>query len=153
MVTEANKQGLTFDEGLLSRYLASGSSAVRHNSMKPVFWVDDQVIRAKIVMHARDGKAFLGRRRRLGRPECVSVRIAESTAEHFRAGEDYQPVNMDVWAKACAMFADCVEPVIGLPEPSYDEITALLTKRGVSLSEVRAGEGVADSTSGAEAVS
>jgi hypothetical protein len=65
------------------------------------------------------------------------VRIAESTADPFSADEDYRPVNMEVWANACGMFADCVEPVIALPEPSYDEIVGRLAGRGVSLGEAR----------------
>ena len=133
MVTEANKQGLAFDEPLLSRYLASGSSAIRHDSMKPMYWLLDQIARLRILMHRSKGKAFVGQRRRLDRPECISVRIAESAADHFRAGEDYQPPNMAAWAKATGMFADCVEPAIALPEPSYDEIAGRLAGRGVSL--------------------
>jgi hypothetical protein len=138
MVTEANKQGLAFDEPLLARYLASGSSAIRHGSMTPMFWFLDQLIRLGILVHAQNGRAFLKHRRRLDRPECRSVRIAESAADHFRASEDYQPANMAAWGKACGMFADCVEPVIALPEPSYDQIAGRLADRGVSLGVARA---------------
>jgi hypothetical protein len=138
MVTEANRQGLAFDETLLRRYIASGSSAVRHNSMTLMFRVVDLVIRLKIMLGIASGKAFLGHRRRLDRPECVSVRIAESTADHFRAGEDYRPSSMAAWSDACGQFADCVEPVIALPEPSYDAIAARLAERGVALAQTRA---------------
>ena len=137
MVTEANKRGLAFDESLLSRYLASGSSAIRHDSMKPVYWFLDQVTRLRILVNRSRGKAFLGARRRLDRPDCISVRIAESAADHFRAQEDYRPPNMAAWAEASGMFADRIEPAIALPEPSYDEIVGRLAGRGVSLGTTR----------------
>ena len=137
MVAEANKQGLAFDEELLKTYLASGSSAIRHSSSKPFYKLLDLVIRTKILLRIADGRAFLGRQRRLDRPDCLSVRVAEPTAEHYRAKDGYQPKNLRTWAESCDEFADCVESVIGLPEPSYDAIAAWLADRGVSLGQAR----------------
>jgi uncharacterized protein (DUF2235 family) len=133
MVAEANREGLVFDESLLREYVGSSSSAIRHDPMKPLFRLLDLVIRLKIALRLHDGAAFLGSHRRLHRPDCVSVRVAESTAEHYRGGQDYRPRNLSAWAAACDDFADCVEPVIGLPEPTYESVVEQLARRGVAL--------------------
>lgn len=133
MVAEAAKQGLVFDEELLKEYLACGSSPVRHNPSKPLFRLLDLAIRTKIRLRIADGRAFAGRQRRLHRPDCVSVRIAGPAVDHFRAGEGYAPKNLKAWSKACSDFADCVEPLLALPERSYDRIATWLTEQGVSL--------------------
>ena len=133
MVAEANEQGLAFDEELLKRYVACGESAIRHDSSKPLFKLLDLVIRAKIRLGRADGRAFDGRDRRLHRPDCVSVRVAGSTAEHYRTDEGYRPRNLATMARATDDFADCVEPVIGLPECDYDTIVGRLAERGLSL--------------------
>ncbi len=139
MVGEANRLGLAFDESLLRRYVASGSSAIRHHSMTPMFWLLDLVIRLKIVLGIKSGKAFLGHQRRLDRPECVTVRISSAAADHFAAGEDYGPRNLAVWSEACGRFADCIEPVVALPEPTYERISTWLCERGIALG---AGQGL-----------
>ncbi|HET6561839.1 MAG TPA: DUF2235 domain-containing protein [Marmoricola sp.] len=133
MVSEANEQGLAFDEELLGMYVACGKEAVRHDSSKPLFKVLDLVIRTKIRLGLADGRAFDRRDRRLHRPDCVSVRVAESTADHYRAGEDYRPRNLAAMAHETDDFTGCVEPVIGLPEKDYDTIVGRLAQRGVSL--------------------
>jgi Uncharacterized alpha/beta hydrolase domain (DUF2235) len=133
MVAEANEKGLAFDEELLARYVACGDTAIRHDSSKLLFKVLDLVIRAKIKLGRVDGRAFDGRDRRLHRPECVSVRVAGSTADHYRADEGYRPRNLTTMARATDDFADCVEPVIGLPEKDYATITGRLAERGLSL--------------------
>jgi hypothetical protein len=133
MVAEAADRGLAFDEELLQKYLACGSSPVRHDPSKPMFRLLDLAIRTKIRLRTADGRAFIGRQRRLHRPDCVSVLIAEPAVEHFRSGEGYAPDNLKAWSGACSDFADCVEPLIALPESSYDRITSWLTERGVRL--------------------
>ncbi len=138
MVAEANRQGLAFNEDLLRRYLGSGSSAVRHDPMKPLFALLDLVIRLKIALKRVPGTSFLGRRRRLARPDCVSVRIAESTADHFRSG-DYPPHNVADLSRVTEDFAQIVEPNIGLPEPSYDVLLGRLAERGIALGSAAVG--------------
>ena len=133
MVSEASRQGLVFDESLLRDYVASGSSPVRHDPTKLVYRVLDLAIRTKIIIGARHGNAFVGRQRRLDRSDSVSVRIAESSADHYRGAEDYRPRNLRRYAAATHEFSDCVEATIALPEPSYDEVVARLAARGVSL--------------------
>ena len=137
MAAEAARHGLVFDEELLAAYLGCGSSAVRHDPMKPMFRLLDLAIRTKILLRIADGRAFLGSRRRLHRPDCVSVRIAESTVEHYRADEGYRPANMRAWAAACSDFEGCVEPSAALPERSYADIVAWLTGQGVQLGRRR----------------
>jgi hypothetical protein len=137
MVAEANEQGLAFDEELLKRYVASGESAIRHDSSKLLFKVLDLVIRAKIRLRLADGRAFDKRDRRLHRPDCVSVRVAESTAEHYRAGEGYEPRNLATMALATDGFTGRVEPVIGLPECDYETIVGRLAQRGLALGTPR----------------
>lgn len=133
MVSEANKVGLVFDEDLLGEYLGSNSSAVRHDPMTWLFRLLDLSIRLKILLGRASGVAFLGSRRRLDRPDCLSVRIAESTADHFRAGEHYRPQAMEAWWTTSNDFADVVEPVVGLPEASYDAVAERLALRGIGL--------------------
>jgi hypothetical protein len=133
MVAEANEQGLAFDEELLKRYVACGESAIRHDSSQLLFKVLDLVIRAKIRLGRADGRAFDKRDRRLHRPDCVSVRVAGSTADHYRADEGYRPRNLATMARETEEFTGCVEPVIGLPECDYDTIVGRLADRGVSL--------------------
>jgi uncharacterized protein (DUF2235 family) len=133
MASEANKVGLAFDEELLRTYLCSGSSAIRHDSTKAMYKLLDLVIRTKILLRVASGAAFLGRQRRLMRPDCVSVRVAESTADHFRCDPGYRPGSLASWAEESDDFAGRVEPVIGLPEPSYDGLVERLATRGVSL--------------------
>ena len=57
-----------------------------------------------------DGRAFDKRDRRLYRPDCVSVRVAGSTADHFRSDEGYRPRNLATMAHETDDFARCVEP-------------------------------------------
>jgi hypothetical protein len=133
MVSEANEKGLAFDEELLETYVACGDSAIRHDSSKLLFTVLDLVARVKVRLGRADGRAFDGRDRRLHRPDCVSVRVAGSTADHFRADEGYRPRNLATMARATDDFAECVEPVIGLPEKDYATIAGLLAERGLSL--------------------
>ena len=133
MVAEAARQGLVFDEELLATYLACGSSAVRHDPTRPLFRLLDLAIRTKILLGIADGRAFVGRQRRLHRPDCVSVLIAEPAVAHFRSREGYEPDNLKAWSAACSDFADCVEPLIALPEGSFDRVTRWLVEHGVSL--------------------
>ncbi len=135
MVAEANDSGLVFDEALLAHYVASGSSAIRHSSMTLLFRLLDLFTRIRIRLDPSSGKAFLGTQRRLDRGDCLSVRLAESTADHFRAGEDYQPRNLQTWWDSSQGFVDCVEALIGLPEPSYDRIAERLAMRGSALGD------------------
>ena len=79
----------------------------------------------------------------------MSVLIAEPAVEHFRADEGYTPANLEAWSEACADLADCVEPLIALPESSYDRIASWLTGRGVQLGG-RQGQPRAVSEPGAE---
>jgi hypothetical protein len=137
MVAEANKQGLVFDEVLLREYLGASSSAIRHDPSKLLFRLLDVAIRARILLRRHDGRAFLGAHRRLHRPDCVSVRVAECTADHYRGGTDYRPPNLVSWAGACDDFAECIEPVIGLPEPSYESLVERLARLGVRLGGAR----------------
>ncbi len=139
MLSEANKHGLAFDTRLLKHYLAGGASAVRHDPMKTIFRILDLVIRLKIRLGIASGSSFLGKRRRLLREDCVAVRIAESTADHYRSASDYLPPNVAELATATDDFSGVVEPVIGLPEPSYDDLVARLAQRGVSLGAANAG--------------
>jgi hypothetical protein len=133
MVSEANAVGLAFDEELLRTYVACGESAVRHDSSRPLFTLLDLFIRAKVRLGLADGRAFDKRDRRLHRPDCVSVRIGESTLEHYRADEGYHPRNLVTMDRETNGFADCVEPAIALPERDHDTLTRRLEERGVSL--------------------
>jgi hypothetical protein len=146
MVGEANKQGLVFDEELLSRYVASGSSPVRHDPSKPMYRLLDLVIRTKILLRQRPGTSFLGRQRRLDRADCLSVRIAEAAADHFRddsppvgtaPGEpdatQYRPRNLVHLSEVTHDFSESVEPTIKLPEASWTDVVARLAMRGIAL--------------------
>src|SRR5689334_4435203 len=146
MAGEANKQGLVFDEELLARYVASGSSPLRHDPSKLMYRFLDVIIRAKILLHARSGTSFLGRQRRLDRDDCLSVRIAEAAADHFRDDSpptggtasrpdatQYQPRNLAHYSEVSHGFSECVEPTIKLPEASWTDVVARLAMRGIAL--------------------
>ncbi len=133
MVAEAARQGLVFDEELLKEYLGCGGTAVRHDPMKLVFRLLDLAIRTKIRFHIADGRAFLGKRRKLDRPDCVSVAIAEPTVQHFSTGDDYRPPNLVAWAESSPGFDGRLEPLIGLPEASYARTQEWLDDQGVTL--------------------
>ena len=153
MVSEANKRGLVFDEELLQRYICSGSSPQRHDPSRPMYRLLDLVIRAKIRLGRASGAAFLGRQRRLDRADCVSVRIAEAAADHYRddsppfgapadlAGgkapapdrTKYQPRNVVQYSEVTHDFSESIEPTINLPEASYTEVVSRLAMRGVAL--------------------
>jgi uncharacterized protein (DUF2235 family) len=134
MVAEAARRGLAFDEELLRVYVGSGSSAIRHDPTKLMFRLLDLVIRVKILLRVAPGASFVGRRRRLHRPDCVSVRVAEPAAAHFHADDGYRPSNLAQWAAACDDFAECTEPMVGLPETSYAAVVDRLAALGVRLS-------------------
>ncbi len=137
MAGEAATEGLVFDETLLLTYLASGSSAVRHESSSLFYRLVDLVIRLKIALHLASGAAFQGRRRRLDRPDCLTVRLAQPTADHFRAGEDYAPATLHTWWESSDDFAGCVEPALGLPEPSHEPVRQRISRPRAAVPRAR----------------
>ena len=120
MVTEAHQAGLVFDTPLLSHYIASGSSAIRHNPVKPLFKVHNLILSAKMKLGmSNDVNSFSKGLRKLGNERGLSVRIASTAATHFREG-GYAPANLAAFSAATNDFDGIVEPVIALPEKGVD---------------------------------
>jgi hypothetical protein len=129
MVTEANKQGLVLDIPLLATYVASGSKAIRHNPLKPMFRVDNVLITIKQKLGlAKDG-GFEGKLRRLDLPSRLSVRVASTAADDLTGGA-YKPANLASYAERSKNFAGIIEPVVRLPHRSKDETLVLLEPLG-----------------------
>ena len=130
MAGEANRQGLVFDTPLLATYVASGSRARRHNPLKPLFRVDNVLIKIKQKIGLSDDDAFEGDLRRLDVPQRLSVRVASTAAEDVVSGGDYHPANLLSCAAATNDFDAIVEPVVRLPRVSRSDTIALLEPLG-----------------------
>ena len=139
MVTEANRCGLVFDTRLLSTYLGSGSSAVRHDSLTVLYRGLNLQSRTRTAL-TRKGRRFHGSWRRLDpAPEAntrqqwaVGVRIASSTSQHFLQDEAYGGPNVVEYAEQTDRFAGRVTDVVALPEPA-GAVDAWLVAHGVDL--------------------
>jgi uncharacterized protein (DUF2235 family) len=129
MAGEAHRRGLVFDTPLLATYVGSGSKAIRHNPLKPLFRVDNVLIGIKQKIGLSKDEAFDGKLRRLDLPGRLSVRVS-STAAGDLAGSGYRPANLASYAAATHDFDGIVEPVVRLPQASRDEVVALLEPLG-----------------------
>jgi uncharacterized protein (DUF2235 family) len=120
MVTEAHQAGLVFDTPLLSHYIESGSSAIRHNPVKPLFKVHNLILSAKMKLGmSKDSGSFSKGLRLLTNERALSLRIASTAATHFREG-GYAPANLTAFAEATNDFDGIIEPVVALPEKGVD---------------------------------
>lgn len=120
MVTEAHNAGLVFDTPLLAHYVASGSSAIRHDPVKLLFKVDNLLLTAKMKLGMGDRTDLFDKGRRLlTNEQAVSVRVSSTAVTHFREG-GYEPANLKALASATNDFDGIVEPVIALPEKGVD---------------------------------
>jgi hypothetical protein len=120
MATEAHQAGLVFDTPLLTHYIASGSSPIRHNPVKLLFKVDNLLLTAKMRLGMGDSAgSFSGGLRRLTSERSLSVRIASTVVSHYREG-GYAPANLAAFASASSDFDGIVEPVTALPEKGVD---------------------------------
>jgi uncharacterized protein (DUF2235 family) len=119
MAREAHAAGLVFDVPLLSHYVASGSSAIRHNPLKPVFKVLNLILTLKMKMGRGDRDSFSKGLRRLSSGRALSVRIASTAVTHYREG-GYAPANLKALATATNDFEGLVEEVVALPEKGLD---------------------------------
>jgi uncharacterized protein (DUF2235 family) len=111
MTTEATSQGLVLDRSLLDHYVASGSPAARHNPLKPLFTVDNTLIRAKMLVHLTKTDSFAGVQRRLDIPGGLSVRLASSALDHYHADPGNRPANLASYVET----KPPVETVTALP--------------------------------------
>jgi hypothetical protein len=123
--------GLVFDEPLFSYYAAGRSSAIRHNSLKPLFRLLNVWPLLKARLRRSGPAAFVGNRRRLDIEGAVSVRLASSALDHLLAKEDYAPANLgaivDVNDPAQAKVV--IENVVALPDASAPELIRALVFR------------------------
>jgi uncharacterized protein (DUF2235 family) len=120
MANEAHQAGLVFDTPLLRHYVASGSSAIRHNPVKPLFKVHNVLLKIKMKLGMSDtAGSFSGGLRRLANERALSVRIASTAVTHYREG-GYAPANLAEFARASNDFDGIVEEVVALPEKGID---------------------------------
>ena len=129
MATEAHSQGLVFDTPLLATYVASCSEAARHNPLKPLFRVDNVLIRIKQKLRLSRDDAFEGKLRRLDAPGRLSLAVASTAADDL-AGGGYTPGNLASYAAATRNFDGIIEPVMRLPKGTRDEAVVLLDPLG-----------------------
>ena len=138
MVTEANRQGLVFDTRLLSVYVSSGSSVVRHDSLNAFYRFLN--LTSRLTTLRRKGRRFLGSWRRLDPPpeagteqqRAVGVRIASSASRHFLQDEAYGGPNVVEYAAQTDAFTGRVTDVVALPEPT-GALEDWLAAQGVDL--------------------
>jgi len=119
MAKEAHAAGLVFDTALLSHYVASGSSAIRHNPLKPLFKVLNAILTLKMKLGRGDRASFSKGLRRLSSERALSVRISSTAVTHYREG-GYAPANLVTLAGATNDFEGLVEEVVALPEKGLD---------------------------------
>ena len=123
MAAEAQEQGLVLDVDLFQRQLRGGSSVVRHESSKPVYRFLDLAIRTKIKLGATNGDAFEGRCRRLFRPDCVGVSLADTTAARYDDSSlGYAPANLRSYDTSTNHFTDALEDCVVVPSEAYDAL-------------------------------
>jgi hypothetical protein len=129
MVREAEQVGLAFDQQLLATYLDCGSTAVRHESVTPLYRLLNGTSRLRLALrqHAPGHRHFVGRERVLGYQPGISLKIASSAAHHHledasrsaapgsRAREAYAPVNVTDFAASTDNFGTCTEEVEARP--------------------------------------
>jgi hypothetical protein len=131
MAVEANEMGLVFDEPLFSYYAAGRSSAIRHNSLKPLFRLLNLVPLLKARLRRSAPGGFVGNRRRLDVGGALSVKLASSALDHVLAKEDYAPANLG----AVIDFSDPpqarvgIENVVALPDATAAEVIRTLVFR------------------------
>ena len=122
MLTEANRHGLVFDTRLLARYLGSGSSAVRHDSLTVLYRALNLLSRTRTTV-TRKGRRFRGSWRRLDPPPEANTRQQD---------EAYVGPNVVEYAEQTDRFAERVTDVVALPEPA-GAVDAWLAAHGVDL--------------------
>lgn len=114
MAEEATRQGLVFHQPRLDKYVASGSSAVRHDSLSSAYRVLNLIglLRNRLKRNAR----FRGSRRVLGAERALGVRIASSALSHWREDPAYGAPNVKWFVNALGDDIDSVtENVVALP--------------------------------------
>lgn len=127
MAAEAQDKGLVLDLDLFERQLRDCAPVVRHNSTKPAYRVLDFAIRAKIRLGIAAGDAFEGSRRRLFRPDCAGVRIADTTAERYDdQALGYRPDNLRTYDEATEHFDGVLEDTVMTATADYEALLARL---------------------------
>lgn len=122
MVDEARSRGLVFSDDLLSRYVNSGSSASRHDSLNKFYRVLNGIARLR-AWCIKPNPRMRGNQRLLEPETACGVRVASSAVSHWRDDEvtpgGYVPANLAWFAEELGdEFDDRVEAVEALPSPS-----------------------------------
>jgi hypothetical protein len=126
MAAEAQAQGLVFDVDLFERQLLGRAPMVRHDPSRPMYRLLDLAIRLKIKLRIAAGDAFAGKRRRLFRPDCAGITLADTTASRY---DDkmlgYRPRILTEYETATNHFDGVLEDCI---VPGTDAYDVLLTR-------------------------
>lgn len=115
MASEAAAAGLAFRPERLDAYVASGSSAVRHDSLSFGYRILNLIglLRSAIKSNPR----FRGTRRVLDPAGALGVRIASSALSHWQEDPAYFSPEVKRFVDARSEAQDsCVEQVVALPE-------------------------------------
>ncbi len=125
MAAEAQAQGLVFDIELFERQLAGRAPMLRHDPSKPIYRILDLAIRSKIKLNVADGQAFEGKRRRLFRPDCAGIKLADTTAERYAdPALDYDPPNLRSYDTSTDHFDGVLEDCVVVGTDAYDALLA-----------------------------
>ncbi|MBI4898666.1 MAG: DUF2235 domain-containing protein [Actinobacteria bacterium] len=115
MADEARAAGLAFHQARLDHYVASGSSAIRHDSMNLAYRLLNLAARARMLL--RPNPRFDGSRRVLSGERVLGVRIASSALLHWREDPAYGAANVKSFVDECGDGLESLtESVIALPE-------------------------------------
>ena len=126
MAAEAQAQGLVFDVDLFERQLRGRAPMLRHDPSKPLYRFLDLAIRLKIALRVAKGDAFAGRRRRLHRPDCAGITVADTTVERYDDPKlGYRPANLAAYDDATSHFDGVLEDCVAVGTDAYD---VLLTR-------------------------
>lgn len=127
MAAEAQAQGLVFDVDLFERQLLGRAPMVRHDPSRAMYRLLDLAIRLKIRLKVAAGDAFEGRARRLFRPDCAGITIADTTASRY---DDkmlgYRPRNLTAYDESTKHFDGVLEDCVVPGTDAYDVLLARL---------------------------
>jgi hypothetical protein len=127
MAAEAQQHGLVLDLDLFERQLRDCAPSVRHDPSKPVYRLLDLAIRTKIRLGTASGDAFEGTRRRLFRPDCAGIALAQTTAATYDdPGAGYHPPNLQSFDRATDHFRDALAETVVVGTEAYAALLARL---------------------------
>jgi uncharacterized protein (DUF2235 family) len=130
MAEEATRAGLDFHQQRLDAYVASESSAVRHDSLNAGYRVLNLFAMIRGIW--KPNPRFRGSHRVLNPERALSVRIASSAASHWHDDPAYGAINIKWFVDAHdGDLGPVTEDVVALPERSVTAVHERLAEAAV----------------------